>query len=114
MDSPLCESTSRRFQPVEGPSWGLLRDYKPSDGPFSGAVLPRCRGSRGNRQRSWNTIYYLRRIRDNLFILCICSTFAQHSALRHVTSATRMLQFIGFAQEIRAYFYKLLRIISHQ
>ena len=26
-----CESASRRFQPGEGPSWGLLRDYEPSD-----------------------------------------------------------------------------------
>ena len=30
-----CESTSRRFQPGEGPSRGLLRDYEPSDGTFS-------------------------------------------------------------------------------
>ena len=25
---------SSRFQPGEGPSRGLLRDYEPSDGPF--------------------------------------------------------------------------------
>ena len=30
-----CESASRRFQPGEGPSIGLLRDYKPLDGTFS-------------------------------------------------------------------------------
>ena len=49
-------------------------------------------------------------------IISLFAVFAAHlhSALRHVTSATRMLQFIGFAQEIRAYFYKLVRIISHQ
>ena len=29
-----CESGSRRFQPGEGPSRGLLRDYETSDGPF--------------------------------------------------------------------------------
>ena len=28
------ESGSSRFQPGEGPSRGLLRDYEPSDGPF--------------------------------------------------------------------------------
>ena len=27
----ISESTSRRFQPGEGPSRGFLRDYKPSD-----------------------------------------------------------------------------------
>ena len=27
------EKASRRFQPGEGPSRGLLRDYEPSDGP---------------------------------------------------------------------------------
>ena len=29
-----CESGSSRFQPGEGPSRGLLRDYEPSDGTF--------------------------------------------------------------------------------
>ena len=29
-----CESGSSRFQPGEGPSRGLLRDYEPSDGLF--------------------------------------------------------------------------------
>ena len=30
-----CESGSSHFQPGEGPSRGLLRDYEPSDGTFS-------------------------------------------------------------------------------
>ena len=29
----------KRFQPGEGPSRGLLRDYKPSDGPSFQALL---------------------------------------------------------------------------
>ena len=29
-----CESGSSCFQPGEGPSRGLLRDYEPSDGTF--------------------------------------------------------------------------------
>ena len=29
-----CENGSSRFQPGEGPSRGLLRDYEPSDGTF--------------------------------------------------------------------------------
>ena len=29
-----CESGSSRFQPGEGPSRGLLRDYESSDEPF--------------------------------------------------------------------------------
>ena len=32
--STKCESGSCHFQPGEGPSRGLLRDYEPSDGPF--------------------------------------------------------------------------------
>ena len=35
-----CESGSSRFQPAEGPSRGLFRDYEPSDGPsFESLVL---------------------------------------------------------------------------
>ena len=33
------EKASRRFQPGEGPSRGLLRDYEPSDGPSFQALL---------------------------------------------------------------------------
>ena len=36
---------SSRFQPGEGPSRGLLRDYEPSDGPFSSTIclpVPVC------------------------------------------------------------------------
>ena len=32
--SSIRESGSSRFQPGEGPSRGLLRDYEPSDGTF--------------------------------------------------------------------------------
>ena len=36
-----CESSSSRFQPEEGPSWGLLRDYKPYPcGPSHSAQPP--------------------------------------------------------------------------
>ena len=35
------ESTSSCFQPGEGPSWGLLRAYEPSDGTFS-STRPHC------------------------------------------------------------------------
>ena len=34
-----CESASRHFQPGEGPSRGLLRDYEPSDGPSFQALV---------------------------------------------------------------------------
>ena len=34
------ESASRRFQPGEGPSRGLLRDYEPLDGPSFQALPP--------------------------------------------------------------------------
>ena len=30
---------SSRFQPGEGPSRGLLRDYEPSDGTFSSTIV---------------------------------------------------------------------------
>ena len=33
-----CESGSSHFQPGEGPSRGLLRDYEPSDGPLFEAL----------------------------------------------------------------------------
>ena len=33
------ESGSSRFQPGEGPSRGLLRDYEPSDGTFEALVI---------------------------------------------------------------------------
>ena len=34
-----CESGSSRFQPGEGPSRGLLRDYEPSDGTVSSTSI---------------------------------------------------------------------------
>ena len=51
------ESGSSRFQPGEGPSRGLLRDYEPSDGPFwstsphwSVVTITRSPGIMGNME----------------------------------------------------------------
>ena len=48
--------SSSRFQPGEGPSRGLLRDYELSDGTFSSTIVERhsgrgmaCRVSRGEK-----------------------------------------------------------------
>ena len=37
-----CESGSSRFQPGEGPSRGLLRNYEPTDGPSFEALVFRA------------------------------------------------------------------------
>ena len=47
-----CESSSSRFQPGEGPSRGLFRDYEPSDGPSFESLE--------TSHKIWQGINYLR------------------------------------------------------